>query len=147
MGEWIVKDNGHFGHYNNGKRALDLFMPEGVGGLFYRPVWLIRDETPKEKRLRKERERATREERRRQLQQKPMRLIYDPSLLPWQIVTDKDIIPSGTVLVEWDNMMFQWLDVVRTEKGIGRTIKIGNRAAVMRHTQIRLQDVIEEAVG
>ena len=159
MGSWIyidgigkrhVEDYGGFGRYNGGRRAVDVFT-DGSGYLVERRVWLIRKETKKEIRKRKAKERKKREaaaERKREAEQrKPFTLVYDPTLLPWQIVTDKEIISSGTVLVEWDNMMFQWLDVVRTEKGIGHVIKIGNRAAVMCYTQIRLQDVIEEAVG
>ena len=159
MGSWIyidgigkrhIEDYGGFGRYNGGRRAVDVFT-DGSGYLVERRVWLIRKETKKEIRKRKAREKRRREaaaERKRKAEQKkPFTLVYDPTLLPWQIVTDKDIIPSGTVLVEWDNMMFQWLDVVDTEKNIGHVIKIGNRAAVMCYTRIRLQDVIEEAVG
>ena len=159
MGSWIyidgigkrhVEDYGGFGRYNSGRRAVDVFT-DGSGYLVERRVWLLRPETKKEIKKRKAKERKKREaeleKKRRAEQRKPFVLVYDPALLPWQIVTDKDIIPSGTVLVEWSNMMFQWLDVARTEKGIGHVIKIGNRAAVMCHTQIRLQDVIEGAVG
>lgn len=159
MGSWIyiegigkrhIEDYGGFGRYNGGRRAVDVFT-DGSGYLVERRVWLIRKETKKEIRKRKAKERKKREaaaeRKRKKEQKKPFALVYDPALLPWQIVTDKDIIPSGTVLVEWNNMMFQWLDVVDTEKDLGHVIKIGNRAAVMYHTQIRLQDVIEEAVG
>lgn len=149
LGEWIVKDNGHFGHYNHGKRALDLFMPEGVGGLFYRPVWLIRDETPKEKRLRKERERAAREERRRQLQQKPMRLVYDPSLLPWQVKTYRGVVKGGTIRIRSkdETMYYFWLDVVGTYPGESKIIYSGDRVWCQNIDTVYIEEACEEAVG
>lgn len=144
FGYGIVQDCGNLARYGT---HLDLFTAEGDGFKEHRNVWVVRPETKAEKMARKVKKKAKQKQERQTKQKKPFRLVYDPTLLPWQIRTDKDIIPSGTVLVEWDNMTFQWLDVVDTEKNIGHVIKIGNQAAVMCHTQIRLQDVIEEAVG
>ena len=158
MGSWIyiegigkrhIEDYGGFGRYNGGRRAVDVFT-NGSGYLVERRVWLIRKETKKEKKVRKAKERKKREAKkkrnRKKEQKKPFRLIYDPTLFPWQIRTDKDIIPSGTVLVQWNSFTWAWLDVVDAGKNIGRVIYIGDRRA-MTYPLMELQDVIEEAVG
>ena len=158
MGSWIyiegigtrhIEDYGSFGRYNGGRRAVDVFT-DGSGYLVERRIWLIRKETKKEKKVRKAKERKKREAKkkrnRKKEQKKPFRLIYDPTLFPWQIRTDKDIIPSGTVLIQWSSFTWAWLDVVDAEKNIGRVIYIGDRRALL-YPSINLQEVFEEAVG
>lgn len=149
IGKRHIEDYGDFGRYNDGRRAVDVFT-DGSGYLVERRVWLIRKETKKEIRKRKAKERKKREaaaeRKRKEEQKKPFRLIYDPTLFPWQIRTDKDIIPSGTVLIQWSSFTWAWLDVVDTEKNIGRAIYIGDRRA-MTYPLMEPQDVIEEAVG
>ena len=149
IGTRHIEDYGGFGRYNGGRRAIDVFT-NGSGYLVERRVWLIRKETKKEEKARKAKERKKREAKkkrnRKKEQKKPFRLIYDPTLFPWQIRTDKDIIPSGTVLIQWSSFTWAWLDVVDAEKNIGQVIYIGDRRA-MTYPFMELQDVIEEAVG
>ncbi len=158
MGSWIyiegigkrhIEDYGGFGRYNGGRRAVDVFT-DSNGYLVERKVWLIRSETKKERKARKAKEKKKREadqkKKRMQEQKKPFKLVYDPTLLPWQIRTDKAIIPSGTVLIQWSSFTWAWLDVVDAGKNIGRVIYIGDRRAIT-YPLMELQDVIEEAVG
>lgn len=153
MGSWIyikgigkrhIEDYGGFGRYNGGRRAVDVFT-DGKGYLVEREVWLIRKETAKEKKkriadLKRERERS--EKRLRSLRQRcRFKLIYDPDLAPYQIVTDPEYIKGGTVQIG-----YKLYDVVGTEKGLAYTIKVGNWLAY-RGIRTRLNWVCEEAVG
>ena len=101
-----------------------------------------------EKKFRKYRKKVKRKRRRQMLERRRKKrqagtfvLVYDPSLAPWQIVTDPDYIKGGTVRIG-----YVWCDVVGTRKGIGNTIRTGDRSAMRaRHTM--LGEVIENAVG
>jgi len=143
FGYGIVQDCGNFARYGT---HLDLFTAEGDGFKEHRKVWVVRPETKAEKMVRKVKKKAKQKQERQTKQKKPFRLVYDPTLLPWQIRTDKDIIPSGTVLIQWGELTWAWLDVVGTEEGIGHIIYIGDRRALS-YPLMELQDVIEEAVG
>lgn len=143
FGYGIVQDCGNFARYGT---ALDLFTAEGDGFKEHRKVWVVRPETKAEKMTRKVKKKAKQKQERQTKQKKPFRLVYDPTLLPWQIRTDKDIIPSGTCLIQWNEYTWCWLDVVDTEESIGHTIYIGDRRAIA-YPLMELQDVIEEAVG
>ena len=67
--------------------------------------------------------------------------MYDPSLLPWQIITDPEYIKGGTVWIG-----YTYLDVVGTEKKLKNTIKTGQIYAYF-GLQATLEDVFENAVG
>lgn len=144
---FTIQDYGNFGHLNGGMRQFDVFFEHHGWGLKKVKAYLIRKETKKEKAKRIAAEKRKARKKRRTEQEKPFKLIYDPTLLPWQIKTDPDIIPSGTVLVQWNNILWGWLDVIGTKKGIGHTIYIGDHTKALLRREIYLQDVIEEAVG
>lgn len=146
LGVRKVQDRGNFGYCNGGRRAIDVFIGDSEQGfLLERKIWLIRQETKAEKKAREKKEQT---KKRKKLQKKPFKLVYNPCLSPWQIVTDKDIISGGTCIVEWDAIMpFAYLDVVTTKKGIGNTIYIGDREKVEQYRKISFSDIIEEAVG
>lgn len=130
FGWGIIEDVGDFARYGT---ELDLFTPEGVG--FKKECKVYRPETGKEKQKRLAKERKKKQEG-------WFTLVYNPTLAPWQIITDKDIIPGGTC-----RMGYNWLDVVETHKHIGQTIQTGNMSEIQRHSRIKLDEVIEEAVG
>lgn len=75
------------------------------------------------------------------LQEGEFTLIYDSTLAPWQIETDKDIIGSGTILIGYN-----WCDVVKTRQGLGNIIRTGDRTA-MTGRRVKLDDIVEGAVG
>ena len=131
FGEGVVKDVGGFGRYGV---DLDLFTPENDG--YKKPcrVWLLRTETKEEKEKRLARERKNR-------QRDTFRLLYDSSLLPWQIITDPAYIKGGTVQIE--NTL---CDVVDTEKDLKHTIKVGFRPDY-EDILTRVKAVFENAVG
>ena len=140
-----VEDKGHFGHYNNGMRAIDVFFEYRGWGLRKVKVYVLRPETKKERkeRLRKvrlRRERALRKWKRRK-QRETFIFKYDPSLFFWQVVTDKKIISGGVIRAG-----LMWLDVVKTEKGLGNIIYCGDRSCMF-GKQAKLVDVVENAVG
>ena len=152
LGRWVVEDCGNFGYCNNGRRALDLFFPEGEGGLWERRVWLIRQETPDEKAERLEREAEKKEkvekEKRETIQQGEFRLEFDPTLAPWQIRTHRDAIKGGTVRIDTDGLTdFVWFDVKGTELGDDAIIYVGDKQLVMMNPVVTLSEVVEEAVG
>ena len=136
-GVFQVQDCGGFGRYNNGRRALDLFVPENVG--FCKPlkIWKLRQETPEEKeeRLKKQREK---------LQESKFILVFDPALAPWQVRTHKDAISGGVIRIR-DN--FTWMDVVETTSESKNVIYTGSRSLPMLHPIVELDEVCEEAVG
>lgn len=144
---YTVQDCGNFGWCNNGTRWFDVFFENTGWGLKEVDAYLIRPETKAEKakRLRKKAERQRKKRKKEQL--KEFTLKYSPKLLPWQIVTDKDIIPSGTCIMGWSLLEWQYLDVVGTKKGIGHAIYIGDWKKVQSNRKIRFTEVIEEAVG
>lgn len=138
FGEGVVEDVGGFGGYGVG---LDLFTPEGVGFKEHRKVWRLRDETAAEKKERLKRIEKKRAEIRKKRQQGTFNLVYDPSLLPWQIITDPEYIKGGTVRIG-----YTYLDVVGTENELKNTIKTGQIYAYF-GLQATLEDVFENAVG
>jgi alanyl-tRNA synthetase len=97
-------------------------------------VWVLRPETKKEKKERLAKERKKR-------QRGAFKLVYDSSLLPWQVITDPAYIKGGTVQIG-----VTLCDVVDTEKGLKDTIKIGYKPAYF-GIWTRLGTVYEEAVG
>lgn len=131
FGEGVVEDVGGFGRYGV---DLDLFTPENDGYKKPCKVWLLRTETKEEKEKRRARERENR-------QRDTFRLLYDSSLLPWQIITDPAYIKGGTVQIE--NTL---CDVVDTEKGLKHTIKVGFRPDY-EDILTRVKAVFENAVG
>lgn len=138
FGEGVVEDVGGFARYGVG---LDLFTPEGDGYKKYCKVWVLRKETKAEKKARLEELEKRRERIRKERQRGEFNLVYDPSLLPWQIITDPDYIKGGTVRVG-----YTYLDVVGTEKDLGNTIKTGQIYAYF-GMQATLDEVFENAVG
>lgn len=133
LGRRKVQDVGGFGRYNGGRRAIDVFV-NGSGFLRELKIWRIRPETKKEKNKRLLRERQKR-------QRGYFTLIYDPTLAPWQIITDPSYIKRGTVLTG-----YSWMDVVGTKQGLGNRIITGSDRARY-DSVVKLGDVIEEAVG
>ena len=131
FGEGVVEDVGGFGKYGV---DLDLFTPENDGYKKPCKVWLLRTETKEEKEKRLARERKNR-------QRDTFRLLYDSSLLPWQIITDPAYIKGGTVQIE--NTL---CDVVDTEKDLKHTIKVGFRPDY-EDILTRVKAVFENAVG
>ena len=131
FGDGFVEDVGDFGRYGV---DLDLFTPENDGYKKPCKVWVLRPETKKEKKERLAKERKKR-------QRGAFKLVYDSSLLPWQIITDPAYIKGGTVQIG-----VTLCDVVDTEKGLKDTIKIGYKPAYF-GIWTRLGTVYEEAVG
>jgi len=131
FGEGVVKDVGGFGRYGV---DLDLFTPENDDYKKPCKVWVLRPETKKEKKERLAKERKKR-------QRGAFKLVYDSSLLPWQIITDPAHIKGGTVQIG-----VTLCDVVDTEKGLKDTIKIGYKPTYF-GIWTRLGTVYEEAVG
>jgi hypothetical protein len=95
---------------------------------------VLRTETKKERKERLAKERKKR-------QRGAFKLVYDSSLLPWQIITDPAYIKGGTVQIG-----VTLCDVVDTEKDLKDTIKIGYKPAYF-GIWTRLGTVYEEAVG
>ena len=131
FGEGVVEDVGGFGRYGV---DLDLFTPENDGYKKPCKVWVLRTETKKERKERLAKERKKR-------QRGAFKLVYDSSLLPWQIITDPAYIKGGTVQIG-----VTLCDVVDTEKDLKDTIKIGYKPAYF-GIWTRLGAVYEEAVG
>jgi len=141
FGKRQVQDYGGFGHYNGGRRAFDVFVHPGEGGLFLRKVWLIRKETKAEKERRIEKQR-------KRLQKKTFTLVYNKDLAPWQVVTYDGAIGSGTIRLDTnDDMRYQWLDVIKTVEGKRRIIYTGDLMQVQRDPVVYLAEVCEGAVG
>lgn len=147
FGQRKVQDVGNFGWANNGRRAFDIFIDDGDEGfLLEKKVWLIRNETKEEKKVRIKKEKKRQRKERRKKQKQRFELIYDPSLMPWEIVTDKGIIPSGICLAYWPReLMYQyrWLEVASTEDGLGNIIKIGDKHKAILEGFVYFEDVIE----
>lgn len=80
--------------------------------------------------------------RKRKLQKGEFLLAYDPKLLPWQARTYRGVIRSGTVLIGYD-----WLDVVDTVPGRKPVIYIGDVEKIKMDPVVKLDAIIEEAVG
>ena len=139
--DYKVQDRGHFGHLNGGKRQLDVFFEHRGWGLRWVKVYVYGKETKAERRVRLRRERLRRQRIKEKKQRQQFNLVYDPTLLPWQVVTDKDIISGGVIRLKW-----QWLDVVRTERGLGSTIKCGDRSCMF-GKMTHIGEIREEAVG
>lgn len=143
LGRFKVNDYGGFGGFNGGRRAIDVFINDGDNGfLVERKVYLVREETPLEKTNRELKER-------REAQSKPFKVLYDPNLFPWQIITDPKIIPSGTVTIQWKMDKFQPLQVLEvadTVKGIGNTVYIGDFHKASLYSEVALTKVLEKEV-
>ncbi len=87
-------------------------------------------------------------EKKKRLQKGSFRLVYDPSLLPWQVVTHRGIINGGTIRMDVDDHLnWVWMDVTKTKKGKKSVIYTGDLYRCMRHPVIRLSEVIENAKG
>lgn len=144
-GTFKVQDYGGFGNYNGGRRALDLFMPEGVG--FCKPleITLIRPETDKERKARIERA----NKKRRFFHRLSYTVVYDPELLPYQAITYSGVIKSGTIRFKSksDHIRYTWFDVVNTKPGNLRVIYVGNRWQAENEPIVWLDEVIENAKG
>ena len=136
-----VQDKGHFGHYNNGRRAVDVFFEYRGWGLRTVKIYVYRKETKKEKQERLEKKRLQELRIKKKKQAEPFIFKYDPTLFPWQVVTDKKIISGGVIRLKW-----AWLDVVRTEKGLGNVILCGDRSCWF-GKRAKLAEIVEEAVG
>lgn len=150
-----VEDVGGFGHYNNGQRKFDIFMPEGKGGLYKRKAWLVREETAQERRKRIEKEKIREEKRKKRiekrlkLQRKKRQkgiftLRYDESLEDFEIITDPDYIPSGTIRIGT-----KYFNVKETMEGLKYLILVGDTELKDINPEIKthLDEVCEEAVG
>jgi 3D (Asp-Asp-Asp) domain-containing protein len=139
FGYGIVEDVGGFDKYGV---SLDLFTPESVGFKEDRKVWVCREETDEEYE-----ERMT--ERRKRVQKGSFTLMYDPSLLPWQVKTHKEAIKGGTIRFVEELGMFDnsWLEVVKTLEGDDTVIYTGDLHRVIQDSNVYLEDVFENAVG
>ena len=69
-------------------------------------------------------------------------LRYDPSLLPWQVTTDPEFISGGTIRIGYN-----FLDVVKTQSGLDNVILIGDETYKDQDKIVKLDEVIENAVG
>ena len=94
------------------------------------------------KRAKEEKIEMWREEERKSKWNDEFTLIFNPMLLPWQVITDEDVIKGGTILIGYD-----WMDVVGTKQGLGMTIETGNRYQALCIGHTVLGDVVENAVG
>ena len=136
-----VQDKGHFGHMNNGRRQIDVFFESRGWGLREVKVYVLRPETKRERRQRLRRRRIRIERKRMEKQKGVFHFLYEPTLLPWQIVTDRKIITGGACRIK-----FGWLDVVSTRKGLGNTVLTGDRSCMF-GKNARFSEIREEAKG
>ena len=136
LGEFEIQDYGGFGRYNNGLRALDIFLPEGVGGLYYKDVYVYREETPEEveARLKKNREES---------QQDTYIFRYNPELKPDEFVAAKKFLLKGTTVFE--NGKFY--EVTENKKGLGHIIETGDLNNILYGSTVVFDIIAEEAVG
>ena len=95
----------------------------------------------------KRRRQLKRTRERQALREKPMTIVYDPSLSPWQVVTYRGVVGSGMIRINVENPLYTWLDVVYTKKGKKTVIYSGNKELVMLHPVVKLEEVREEVVG
>lgn len=88
-------------------------------------------------------------QRRKHRQKKQMTLQFDPSLSPWEVITYRGVVKSGTLRFKNDDvfMNWQWMDVTNTKKGNKLIIYTGNKILAMMKPSIYLAEVVEEAVG
>lgn len=110
------------------------------------------DEKFKEFQKEKKRKEIKRKNRlkRKQRQKRIMTLVFDPTLAPWQVITHRGVVKSGTLRFKHEVEHFtdwQWMDVVDTKKGNKLVIYTGNKMLAMTKPAIYLEEVIEEAVG
>ena len=99
------------------------------------------------KKYRKKILKERREKKRKKKQKQPFTLIYNPALAPWQVITYRGVIKGGTIRIDTDNLYgFLWLDVIKTKKGSKNIIYTGDRKAMF-HSQVKLAEILEEAVG
>ena len=77
----------------------------------------------------------------RRKQKRPFKFVFDPTLLPYQVITDKRIISGGVI-----RLKYTWLDVVRTKKNIGNVIYCGDRTCMFGE-KVHVKEIVEEAVG
>ena len=142
FGELVVEDYGGFGRYNGGRRAVDIFT-DGKGFLLERKIWLLREETEKEKAERIKKAEIKKAKKRAGLREKTdFDFVYDDSLAEWEIITDPDYISGGVVIIDYNI-----LDVVGTEKGLGNKIKTGSSRLSLFCDSKPFTEVIEGAKG
>lgn len=143
FGKLRVEDYGGFGRYNGGRRAFDVFRENHEqGGLWKKKCWIYRKETMKEYKKRLKREKIQREKERIKRQQGWFYIIYDDSLLPYQVVTDPEYIKGGCISFGGD-----WFEVKKTKKGLGNKILTGMKIAQIFDMKVKLEMIEEGAVG
>ena len=151
FGYRIVNDCGNFGYCNNGRRAIDLFMHEGEGGLWQRKIWWIKPETKAEKKKRLAKIKKRKQKIARKIKQKREFILkFDPSVPYGEIRTHKGVLPDATVLVEWYHepfTKFQYLETDASLEGNDNVIYIGDKAKVLKYKKIKFVEVVEGAVG
>lgn len=134
FGHFKIQDYGGFGHLNGGRRAFDIFLPEGVGGLFYRKVWVYRKETKKEynKRMTKKRQKR---------HKKPFIPVFVENIPENIIYADPRWIKGGTIRIGYN-----YYDV-KPCYGLESHILINDENLVRWHSEIQIDEVIENARG
>lgn len=128
-------------HYCEG--SIDRYV-NYIESVVYR-YNLIKYDKKLDKYLKKQEEKARRKREKlekKRKQQGYFTVRYNPTLAPWQVITDADIIKGGTIRIG-----FNWLDVVKANKDIGQVIETGNRAYISGNNVVKLDEVIENAKG
>ena len=153
-------------HKKNYRVQLDKILDGGYcqprGAYFSHAMQLIRDydldkydkkmfkKFKQIKKKRKEAKKRRQEERRRKKQEKerlerlknPFTLIFDSELSPWELDVNKDLIGSGTVLVD----LF-FLEVVHKNKDLDKDTVVTGNPLWRNRPAIMFREVFENAVG
>lgn len=129
FGYGVVEDVGGFHRYGV---SLDLFTPENIG--FKKPckVWVIREETPKEKRIRRKKERKARQDE--------LFTLVPGDTPVGTVVADPKILKKGSTI----QIGYSYYEVVENAD-IGNAIMVGGLGSV--RAGVQLEYVTEVAVG